>query len=80
MKIEHVSDYIGLNNECFKVTSATIDDFEELGNQFSIVDAWAVNNSKVNIPQASQIGEFDFYLLLDSKNSMLFKLAYLHDK
>lgn len=80
MNIEHVSDYISNDNECFKITQATTEDFGKLGKQFKVLDAWAVNNSKINIPQANQIGEFDFYLILDSKNSMLFKLAYFNDK
>ncbi len=83
MNIEHVNDYVSQDNECFKITQATIEDFGKLGNQFKVLDAWSVNNSKVNFPQAralAPMAEFDFYLILDSKNSMLFKLAYLNDK
>tara|TARA_B100000900_G_scaffold6576_1_gene5566 strand:+ start:1218 stop:1454 length:237 start_codon:yes stop_codon:yes gene_type:complete len=78
MKIQHISDYIGQSGECFKITCATENDFEKIGKEFKILDAWAVDNSKVSLSR--QIGEFDFYLILDSKNSMLFKLAYFRDK
>tara|TARA_B100000035_G_scaffold304020_1_gene303226 strand:- start:2896 stop:3132 length:237 start_codon:yes stop_codon:yes gene_type:complete len=78
MKIEHISEYVGQNGECFKITCATEKDFEIIGQEFTVLDAWAVDNSKVSLSR--QIGEFDFYLILDSQNSMLFKLAYLHDK
>ena len=78
MKIEHEPNFISNKVECFKISYATLEQFEKISRDFAVLDAWLVESSKESFD--SQVGEFDFYIILDSKNSMVFKLAYCSDK
>jgi len=78
MRIEHELNYVSDKVECFKITNSTYEEYEKISKEYKVLDAWLKENSKETFE--SQIGEFDYYLILDSKNSMLFKLAYSTDK
>ena len=80
MKVKHEPNYISDKVQCFKVLGCTPGEYNVIKDTFEVLDAWLTNSSRGCMDSASEYDEFDFYLVMDSHNSMLFKLAYIADK
>ena len=76
MKVKHEPNYIS-DKVMFKFW--VVHPEQRNKDTFEVLDAW-LHPSRGCMDSANEYDEFDFYLVMDSHNSMLFKLAYIADK